>query len=107
MGLILEVFQDTFQKTVLQAEKPVLLEFSAPWCAPCKRLEPIIEQIAQEWVGRLMAAKINVDENASLAMQFQVMSLPTLILFDKGVEVTRVMGLQSREKLMERFFPYI
>lgn len=107
MGLMLEVTSDTFQKTVLEADKPVLVEFSAHWCAPCKRLEPIVEQLSQEWVGRMATAKINVDESASIAMQFQVMSLPTLILFDKGKEVTRVMGLQSRDKLVERFSPYL
>ncbi len=102
-----EVNADSFYNQVLQSPLPVLLEFSAPWCAPCKRLDPILEQLVQEWEGRIGAARVNVDESSELAMQYHVMSVPTVILIKGGIEAARLTGLQSREKLVERFSPYL
>ncbi len=100
-----EVTMDTFQTQVAQAALPVLVDFSAPWCAPCKRLEPLLEQLSREWENKVSFVKVNVDESPNLAMQFQVMSVPTVIMFRSGKETARLVGLQTREKLVERFSP--
>ena len=100
-----QVTMDTFQSQVLEAAQPVLVEFSAPWCAPCKRLEPLLEQLSQEWEKKVAFVKANVDESPDLAMKYQVMSVPTVIMFSAGKENARLVGLQTREKLVDRFFP--
>ncbi len=100
-----QVTMDTFQTQVREAALPVLVDFSAPWCAPCKRLEPLLEQLSREWEKKMSFVKVNVDESPDLAMKYQVMSVPTVIMFSGGKETTRLIGLQTREKLVERFFP--
>lgn len=94
-------------KQITANSLPVLVEFGAPWCAPCKRLEPILAQLGQEWQGRVILAKVDVDESADLATQFGVMSVPTVILFSGGKLLERVSGLQSRDRLVEKFGPHI
>jgi thioredoxin 1 len=105
MSIFLEVNMDTFQTQVQEAKLPILVDFSAPWCSPCKRLEPILEQLSSEWAGKATFVKVNVDESPELAMKYQVMSVPTMIMFRDGQEVARLIGLQTREKLVERFMP--
>ena len=100
-----QVTMDTFQTQVWEAALPVLVDFSAPWCAPCKRLEPLLEQLSREWEKKMSFVKVNVDESPDLAMKYQVMSVPTVIMFSGGEETARLIGLQTREKLVERFFP--
>jgi thioredoxin 1 len=100
-----EVTMDTFQTQVQEAPLPVLVDFSAPWCAPCKRLEPLLEQLSQEWEKKMIFVKVNVDVSPDLSMKYQVMSVPTVILFRAGKETARLVGLQTREKLVEQFFP--
>lgn len=96
-----------FQQEVLQSSLPVLLEFGAAWCGPCKRLEPILQQLGDAWQGRMRIAKLDVDECSDLAVQFQVMSVPTVLLFVGGQPAQRVHGLQTRERLVEKFSPYL
>jgi thioredoxin 1 len=103
----LAVNQDNFQREVLQSNLPVLLEFGAVWCAPCKRLEPILKQLGEEWQGRVRIAKLDVDESSELTMQFQVMSVPTVMLFVDGKMQQRVTGLQQRDRLIEKFEPFL
>jgi thioredoxin 1 len=105
MSVFPEVGTDTFQTHVAQAALPVLVDFSAPWCAPCKRLEPILEQLSREWEGKAAFVKVNVDDSPELAMKYHVMSVPTVIMFREGKETARLVGLQTREKLAERFSP--
>lgn len=100
-----EATVDTFQTQVHEAALPVLVDFSAPWCAPCKRLEPLLEQLSRDWESKVTFVKVNVDESPELAMKYQVMSVPTVIMFHEGKEITRLIGLQTREKLIERFLP--
>ena len=100
-----EVNADTFQYQVQESVLPVLVDFSAPWCSPCKRLEPILQQLSLEWESRVTFVKVNVDESPELAMKYQVMSVPTVIMFHQGKETARTIGLQTREKLVERFMP--
>ena len=91
-----------FESEVLKSKTPVLLEFGAVWCQPCKRLDPILEQLSTQWKDRVHVAKVDVDESGNLAMQMQVMSVPTMILFVNGKETARMVGLQTPEKISDK-----
>lgn len=92
----LTITQDNFEKEVLQSEIPVLIDLWAVWCGPCKVLSPIVEEIAQEYQGKIKVGKINVDENPDIAMKYDVRSIPTLILFKKGEIVSHMVGVQPK-----------
>jgi len=97
--MFLHVNEYNFKSEVLDSQTPVLVEFGAEWCQPCKRLDPILEQLSAGWKERVRVTRVDVDESGSLAMQMQVMSVPTLILFIKGSEAARLVGLQSPERI--------
>jgi len=107
MADFLSVNDTNFDSEVLHSSLPVLLEFGAPWCAPCKRLEPILLQLAQEWQGKARFAKLDVDESAAVTMKYQVMTVPTVILFKNGAAVERLVGLQARARIEEKFTPHL
>jgi len=90
---------DNFEQEVVKSEKPVLIDFWAAWCGPCKMVGPVVETLAGENEGKLVVGKINVDENQSLAAQFGVRSIPTLAFFVGGKEVKRVVGAQPKPQL--------
>lgn len=90
-----------FEEQVLKADKPVLVDFWAPWCMPCRMVAPIVEEIAKEYDGKAYVGKVNVDEEGELAQRFKVFSIPTLIVFSKGKEIARQVGVQSKEVLEE------
>lgn len=90
-----------FSEKVLKSSVPVILDFGAEWCSPCKRLAPILESLAAEWGQKVTIYSVDADSNSGLVMQFGVMSLPTLVLVKNGKEVTRTVGLQSKEKLID------
>ena len=92
----------TFQTNVLESSTPVLVDFWAEWCVPCKALAPAVHEIAQEYDGRLKVAQLDVDANVNTTMQFQVMGIPTLILFKNGQAVERVTGLISKDRLINK-----
>ena len=96
---IRHVTDDTFEPEVLQSETPVLVDYWADWCGPCKSIAPILDEVAKEYEGRLKVAKINVDENQSTPAKFGIRGIPTLMLFKNGnVEATRV-GALSKSQL--------
>lgn len=98
---------ESFEAEVLKADVPVVVDFSAAWCAPCRAMEPIMEEIAREQAGKLKVVKLDVDDSPSVATRFRVQSLPTLIVFLDGQPVDRVAGLLSKDKLMARFGDHI
>lgn len=91
--------QQNFNQKVVNSKEPVLVDFYADWCGPCKMISPIIEQVAQEYEGKATIAKLNVDDNNELALKFRVMSIPTLVFFKDGKEVQRMMGARPKAEL--------
>lgn len=100
---ITNLTETTFDEVVASANKPVLVDFWAEWCGPCKTIAPILEEIATEHGENVQIAKVNVDENQQLALQQKVMSIPTLILFKDGAEAKRVIGAKSKQDLLKDF----
>ena len=88
---------ENFEKEVLGADKPVLVDFYADWCGPCKMMAPAVEQLAEEMEGTAIVGKLNVDENEEIAMRYQVMSIPTLLIFKGGQIVNKAVGVQKKE----------
>ena len=99
---VLEVTDGNFESEVLKAGTPALVDFWAEWCQPCHMVSPLVEEMAQEYAGRLKVGKVNVDNNTPTATRFHVMNIPTLILFKGGQEVDRVVGAVSKGELVKR-----
>ena len=98
----INVTNSTFETEVLKADQPVLVDFWAAWCGPCKMLMPIIEELAQTQ-DAIKVCKVNVDDESQLAMQYKVMTIPTLIAFKDGEVVGKLIGVQSKEKILSLF----
>ncbi len=107
MATLRHVSDDTFEKEVLQSPQPVLVDFYADWCGPCRAIAPIVEEIARELNDRLKVVKLDVDQNPKTALQYGVQSIPTLILFKGGAEVERLIGYMSKSKLLSKIEPYL
>lgn len=101
------VTESDFQAEVLNAEMPVLVDFTAAWCQPCKMIAPIVEQLAQEWDGKVKVVKLDADQNPNVMMQYGVMGIPTLMLFKGGEIKERVTGFQSKDKLAAKVTPHV
>jgi len=98
---IINITNDNFESEVLKADQPVLVDFWAEWCGPCKMIAPILEQVADEYKGRLSLVKLDVEENQNIAMQYGVRSIPTLMLFKGGVVEAQHVGMLSKEQLSQ------
>jgi thioredoxin len=85
----------------------VLVDFSAVWCGPCKLLDPIVEQLAKDWAGKIKVVKLDVDNSPNIAMQFQVMGVPTLMLFIGGKSKERIVGYQPKDRILSKLNPYL
>ncbi len=92
----------TFPTAVLRADKPVLLDCWAPWCGPCRMIAPILDQLSSESPGRYVIAKLNTDENPRISAQFRIDAIPTMLLFNNGQLVDRIVGMQSKQALQMR-----
>lgn len=107
MANILEINEGTFDNEVLTAQEPVLVDFSAVWCGPCKMLDPIVEQLASEWSGKVKVVKLDVDHAPGIAMKYQVLGVPTLMLFVDGETRERITGFQPKDRIMAKLNPHI
>ena len=100
-GSIIDVTDDSFQAEVLESERPILVDFWAPWCAPCRAISPLLEEIAEDR-DDVRIVKLNVDENQISAMQYQILSIPSLILFKDGAEVRRLRPTRNKSQLEQQ-----
>lgn len=101
-GNVLELNEDNFEKEVLKSDKPVVVDFWATWCMPCKMLVPTVEEIASEYKGKYKIAKLNIDDAMDVATNLSVMNIPTLIFFNKGKEVARMVGAASKRDILKK-----
>ncbi len=99
----LKLNSENFEKEVLNSDQAVLVDFYADWCGPCKMMAPVIEELAEELQGKAKVGKINIDENTNIAVKYDVMSIPTLIIFKDGKEVKRFVGVRDKEELLNEF----
>ncbi|MFQ6039036.1 MAG: thioredoxin [Candidatus Aminicenantales bacterium] len=97
----MNVTDGTFEQEVLQSDLPVLVDFWATWCAPCRMVEPTVEHLAHTYAGKLKVVKLNVDENMTTSSKYSVMSIPTLLLFKQGKIEETIVGVQPQEKIEE------
>jgi thioredoxin 1 len=107
MAELMKVEEGNFEAEVLKSEQPVLVDFGAVWCGPCKMLDPLVKELAQQWGGKVKVVKLDVDDNPNLAMEFQVMGVPTLMLFKGGKPVERLSGFQPKDRLEKKFAPHL
>ena len=102
MSKPVEVTDDSFEQEVLKSETPVVVDFWAPWCGPCKMIGPILEEIADEYDGKVKIAKVDVDTHSKIASQYKVMSIPALFFFKDGELVDQVIGALPKAQLVEK-----
>jgi thioredoxin 1 len=101
------VTEQDFQQEVLLSPLPVLVDFTAVWCGPCKMIDPIVKQLAQEWQGKAKVVKCDADQNPNILMQYGIMGIPTIMLFKNGAVAERVTGYQPKEKLAAKMAAHL
>jgi thioredoxin len=101
VGKTVAVTDSTFEEIVLKAADPVLVDFWATWCRPCQMVAPILEELTQEYTGKLTIAKLDVDKNHETAQKYHVMSIPTMIVFKQGKPVANIVGFKPKDKLKQ------
>lgn len=100
MANVIHLSDSTFNNEVLQSQEPVLVDFWAPWCGPCKMISPVVEELGDDYAGKVKICKINVDENTESAGEYGVMSVPTLVLFKDGREINRLVGATPKVNII-------
>ena len=104
--MALTITKDNFEAEVLQSEKPVLVDFWASWCGPCRMLSPVIDGLDKKYEGKVVIGKVNVDEERELAKKYRVFSIPTLVVIKGGQVVNKAVGVQSKEEILQMLRPY-
>jgi thioredoxin 1 len=99
MSKIDEITSSAFKGEVLESDIPVVVDFWAPWCGPCRMVTPVLEDVSQKMNGKIKFVKLNTDENQKIAMDYQIMAIPSLLIFKDGQEVDRIVGLVPQEQL--------
>ena len=102
MGELIQLNVANFQKEVTESKTPVIIDFWAPWCGPCRMMAPVFEELSKEYAGKLKFVKMNTEENHVLAQQYQIMGIPCLIIVSKGAEVDRIVGFAQKAALKEQ-----
>ncbi|VEH73916.1 thioredoxin [Corynebacterium segmentosum] len=100
MSNVKKVTTETFRSDVIESDKPVVVDFWAEWCGPCKKLSPILEEVADELDGEVTIAQVNVDEERNLGAMFQIMSIPNVLIFNNGEKVDEFVGLRSKNDIV-------
>jgi thioredoxin 1 len=103
----IEITDSNFQQEVMNSDKPVLIDFWAVWCGPCKMIAPVVEELAKEYEGRLKVGKVDVDNNPEVSMQFGIRSIPTLMVFKDGKVVEQIIGAVPKRNLVEKVLPHV
>ncbi|MBT3322372.1 MAG: thioredoxin [Anaerolineae bacterium] len=103
----INITEKNFESEVLKSELPVLVDFSAEWCGPCKMVDPIVHELADDWAGKVKVVKIDADESPGILMKYKVMGIPTLMFFVDGEVKERVTGYKPKKKLVKKFEKHI
>lgn len=104
---IITLTDESFDEQIMSADKPILVDFWAEWCGPCKKVAPILDEIADEHADRVTIAKMDIDANPKVPLQFNVMSIPTLIVFADGKETKRIIGAKGKQQLVDELGDYL
>lgn len=104
---VINITMENFEDEVIKSEQPILVDFWAPWCGPCRMLGPVVDELAQEYSGKFKVGKLNVDEQGKLAAKYKVMSIPTIIIFRNGEVADRSIGVKSKEEIQNMIAKYI
>ena len=107
MAEVKYVTEADFQTEVLNAQDPVLVDFTAVWCPPCRMVDPIVKQLAQDWDGKVKVVKLDADQNPNIMMQYGVLGIPTLMLFKGGEIKERLTGYQPKDRLVSKLNPHL